>query len=59
MLFYDKILFVEACLSSLVDVSYGGMKIAWRILKCPHVEIKSFLTAKTKIASARMFAKVS
>ena len=32
MLFYDKILFVEACSISLVDVSYGGMKIAWRSL---------------------------
>ena len=40
MLFYDKILFVEACSISLVYVSYGGMKIAWRSLKCPHVEIK-------------------
>ena len=59
MLFYDKILFVEACSISLVDVSYGGMKIAWRILKCPHVEIKYFLIATTKIASTYMFAKVA
>ena len=59
MSFYDKILFVEACSISLVDVSYGGMKIAWRILKCPHVEIKSFLTATTKIASTYMSAKVA
>ena len=59
MLFYDKILFVEACSISLVVVSYGGMKIAWRSLKSPHVEIKSFLTATTEIASTYMFAKVS
>ena len=59
MLFYDKILFVEACSISLVDVSYGGMKIAWRSLKCPQVEIKSFLTTTTKIASTYMFAKVA
>ena len=38
MLFYDKILFVETCSMSLVDVSYGGMKIAWRSLKCPHAK---------------------
>ena len=48
MLFYDKILFVEACSISLVDVSYGGMKIDWRSLKCTHVEIISFLTTTTK-----------
>ena len=42
MLIYDKIPFVEACSISLVDVSNGGMKINWRSLKCPHVEIKSF-----------------
>ena len=59
MLFYDKILFVEACSISLVDVSYGGMKTAWRSLKCPHVEIKYFLTATNKIASTYMFAKVA
>ena len=57
MLFYDKILFVEDCSISLVDVSYGGMKIAWRILRCPHVEIKSFLISTTKIAYTNMFAK--
>ena len=59
MLFYDKILFVEACSISWVYVSYGGMKITWRSLKCPHVEIKSFLIATTKIASTHMFAKVA
>ena len=59
MLFYDKILFVEAFSISLVDVSYGGMKIGWSSLKCPHVEIKSFLTATTKIGATHMFAKVA
>ena len=59
MLFYDKILFVEACSISLVVVSYGGMKISWRSLKCSHVEIKSLLTTTTKIASTYMFAKVA
>ena len=59
MLFYDKILFVEACSISLVDVSYSGIKISWRSLKCPHVEIKSFLIATTKITSTYMFANVA
>ena len=57
--FDDKILFVEPCSISLVDVSYGGIKISWRSLKCPRAEIKSFLTTTTKISSTHMFAKVA
>ena len=59
MLFYDKILFVKYFSISLVDVSYGGMKISLRSLKCPRVEIKSFLTTTTKISYTYMFATVA